>query len=85
MPNTDQAKKRLRQDAKRSDQNKVTRSSMRTAMKHVLSAETAEAGKAAMVIAQKRIDKATKLHIIHAKAGARYKSRLTKRVAALTA
>ena len=58
MPNNKQANKRVRQNEKRREENKVVRTSMRTAVKKVLVAETGEAAQAAMPEAMKRIDKA---------------------------
>jgi small subunit ribosomal protein S20 len=80
MPNSKQAKKRIRQADKRREQNKVTRSSMRTAMKKVLQAETPEAAREALPMAMKRVDKAAKNNVIHDNAAARYKSRLSRTV-----
>ncbi len=82
MPNNKQAKKRVRQDEERRVHNKTIRSSMRTAMKKVLKAETADEASAAMPMAMKKIDKAAKTNIIHDNAAARYKSRLARNVAA---
>jgi len=62
--------------------NKVVRTSMRSAVKKVLRAETAEEAGAAMPAAMKRIDKAAKTNVIHANAAARYKSRLARNIAA---
>ena len=81
MPNNKQAAKRLRQADTRRQENKVARSSMRSAMKIVLQAENPEAAQAALPLAVKRIDKAAKKHIIHANAAARYKSRLARAAA----
>lgn len=80
MPNSKQALKRLVTDEKRRLHNKTIRTSMRSAMKGVLSASDKEAGMQALSLATKRIDKAAKGHIIHANAAARYKSRLAQRV-----
>jgi len=85
MPNSKQALKRLRQNEKQRMHNKTIRTSMRTAMKRVLRAETAEQGAALLPLATKRIDKAAKTNIIHANAAARYKSRLAKLVNGLGA
>ena len=79
MPNSKQAKKRVRQDEEKRQQNKTVKTAMRTAMKKVLKAETAEAAAAALPIAMKRVDKAAKHKIIHANAAARYKSRLASK------
>lgn len=82
MPNSKQAAKRMRQNETRRIQNKTVRSQMRTAMKKVLKASTAEEATAALPMAMKRIDKAAKKNVIHANAAARYKSRLSRRAAA---
>lgn len=81
MPNNKQAKKRVTQNEKRREGNKVFRTRMRTAIKKVLVAESAEAASAAVPTAMKRIDKAAKHHVIHEKAAARYKARLARSVA----
>lgn len=78
MPNSKQAKKRLKQDEKRRLHNKAMKSSMRTAMKRVLQASTPEEASAAVPLAMKSIDKAAKRHVIHANAAARYKSRMSR-------
>ena len=82
MPNNKQAKKRVRQDEQRRMDNKVVRTSMRSAMKKVLKAESTDEANAAMPNAMKRIDKAAKANIIHDNAAARYKSRLARNAAA---
>ncbi len=82
MPNNKQARKRVRQNEDQRTQNKSTRTSMRTAMKRVLGADTAEAAQAALPEAMKRIDKAAKKNVIHDNAAARYKNRLARNVAA---
>ncbi|MEX1025755.1 MAG: 30S ribosomal protein S20 [Planctomycetota bacterium] len=81
MPNTKQSKKRARQDDERREHNKVLKTTMRSAMKRVLRAETAEEASAAMPFAMKRIDKAAKSNLIHENAAARFKSRLHKHAA----
>jgi small subunit ribosomal protein S20 len=81
MPNNKQAEKRVRLTEKRRQENKVVRTSMRSAVKKVLAAETKDAAEAALPVAMKRIDKAAKKHVIHANAAARTKSRLAKAAA----
>lgn len=81
MPNSKQAKKRMRQDEERRQANRPKASAMRTAMKRVLRSSTAEEAKEHLPAAMKRIDKAAKAHIIHDNAAARYKSRLARNVA----
>ena len=82
MPNSKQAKKRVKQDEERRLHNKTIRSSMRTAMKRVLAAETSEEARNALPEAVKRVDKAAKTNIIHDNTAARYKSRLSRAAAA---
>ena len=79
MPNNKQAKKRVRQDEDRRAHNKTIKTSMRTAVKKVLQADTKEAAEAELPAAMKQIDKAAKNHIIHENAAARYKSRLHRK------
>ncbi len=82
MPNNKQTKKRLRQDEEKRQHNKIIKSSMRTAIKSVVQAETREEAESALPNAEKRIDKAAKAHIIHENAAARLKSRLHPTIAA---
>ena len=81
MPNNKQAKKRLRQDEKKRQLNKTKKTAMRSAIKKVLAADSAEAAEAALPLAIKRIDKAAKAAVIHDNAAARYKARLARNVA----
>lgn len=81
MPNTEQAKKRLRQDERRRIHNKAISSAMKTAVKKVLQAETTEAAAAALPEAMKRVDKAAKKNLIHDNAAARVKSRMARSTA----
>ena len=81
MPNTEQAKKRLRQDERRRVHNTAISRAMKTAVKKVMQAETPEAAAAALPEAVKRVDKAAKRNIIHANAAARKKSQLARAAA----
>ena len=81
MPNNKQAKKRMRQDEERRVRNKAVKSSMRSAVKKVLTAESKEEADKHLPSAMKRIDKAAKQHIIHDNAAARYKNRLARNIA----
>jgi small subunit ribosomal protein S20 len=83
MPTSKQAAKRLRQSQDARLRNKVKRTSMRSAIKNVLRAANRAEGEQALLVATKRIDKAAKENIIHHNAASRYKSRLSKRVAAI--
>ena len=82
MPNNKQTKKRVRQDERKRVHNKAIKSSMRTAMKRVLRADSKEDAEAALPMAMKRIDKAAKTNIVHKNAAARYKSRMARVAAA---
>ncbi len=82
MPSSKQAKKRVITDDRRRLANKAKNSVMKTAVKKVINAETAEEAKAALPGAVKAIDKCAKHNIIHANAAARRKSSLAKNVAA---
>lgn len=86
MPNTESAKKRLRQTEVRTARNKAQRSAMRTVEKKVL--EAIDAGDKAQAESllpslYKQLDKAAKKHIIHANTAANHKSRLASKIAAL--
>ncbi len=78
MPNTKQAKKRMRQDEERRIANKSVSSEMKSATKKVMQAETAEAALAALPLAMKKVDKAAKANLIHANAADRRKARLAR-------
>ena len=80
MPNNKQAKKRVRQNETRANENKIVRTAMRTAIRRVVEADSAEAAEAAVPSAMKRIDKAAKKNIIHDNAAARYKNRVARAV-----
>ncbi len=85
MTNSKQAAKRLRQSEQRREANKKTRSAMRTAIKQVLNASSAEEAQKVLPTAMKRIDKAAKLNVIHDNTAARYKSRVARAVTATRA
>ncbi|MAF66539.1 MAG: 30S ribosomal protein S20 [Planctomycetes bacterium] len=80
MPNNKQASKRLRQSARLRDANKVFRSAMRSAVKKVTGAGTAEEAQAHLPEAMSRVDKAAQKNIIHGNAAARTKRRLSNAV-----
>ncbi len=83
MPNSKQSKKRMETDDARRMRNKTVRTSMRTAVKNVLQAETADAANAALPTAFKRVDKAAKTNVIHDNAAARKKSQLQRHISKL--
>ncbi len=85
MPHTRNAKKRLRQNKKRRAHNRAWKSSVKTQMKHVLSAlEDAEATpeeiRGELNYAYQKIDQAAAKRIIHPNTAARRKSQLGKLV-----
>ncbi len=88
MPNSRQAKKRVRQDEKKRLNNRAKSSAMKTAMRRVT--EVAAEGDAAkldeaLALAYKRIDKAAKANIIHKNTAARRKSLVARSAAAKSA
>lgn len=83
MPNSNQAKKRLRQDQKRRLLNKAAMSRMKSQVKKtttVLESGDVAAAKESLRLAMKRIDKAAKKHVIHKNTAARKKSLLARRL-----
>jgi len=86
MANTKSAEKRNRQNVQQRERNRAQRSRLRTAIKRLRTAlASGDAAQAQEVLPAtlRVIDKIAQKKIIHANAAARYKSRLTKRVAAL--
>lgn len=83
MPNTAQAKKRLRQDAKRNLRHRIVKSEIKTFTKKALEAiENNEPEKAVEYtrIAQVKLDKAVKKGTMHKSTVARRKSLLHRRL-----
>jgi small subunit ribosomal protein S20 len=88
MANNRSADKRNRQSLERRDRNRAARSRMRTAIKKLRAAVTAADAKAAGELLPptlRLIDATAQKQVIHANTAARYKSRLSKAVAALAA
>ncbi len=77
MPRIESAKKRMRQAATRTAQNRTQRSRLRTALKKVRAAAGAEV-ESAYAEAVQLLDRAGRKHLIHPNAAARQKSRLAK-------
>jgi small subunit ribosomal protein S20 len=80
--------KRNRQNEKRRLRNRVFRGQARTAVKRVraaLAGSDLQAAQAALIQAVRALDKAAEKGVIHKNNAARRKSRLMKRLAALTA
>lgn len=81
MPNSNAAKKALRQSEKRRLKNRSQRSALRTAIKKVRAAAeegNVEGAQTAYRAAVKKLDQAAAKHLIHANTAARTKSRLNK-------
>lgn len=85
MPTLKSSKKRLRQAEKARLRNKGVRSLLRSSMKKVLTATSKSEAETLLNAAQSTIDITVKKGVIHGNAAARYKSKLTRHVAALEA
>lgn len=86
MPNSDSAKKRLRQNEAARLRNRSARTKVRSSVKKVRTAVDSgdvAASEAAFQVAVKKLDKAASSHLIHANAAARTKSRLSKAIKGL--
>lgn len=77
MPNVKSAEKRMRQSRIRAARNRQFRSRMRSALKQVRQAETAETADAALRTAAALLDRAASKRIIHPNKASRTKSRLS--------
>ena len=85
MPNSESAKKRLRQNDKLRVRNKAIKSNMRgtvRAVRQACKAGDAEAAQTQFRLACKKLDRAAAKNLIHKNAAARSKSRLSKLVKA---
>lgn len=88
MPNHKSAEKRVRQAERRNEVNRRNRSQLRTAVKKLRAAfDTGNAANSQELLPQTVaiIDKMASKGIIHRNTAARYKSRLTKHAAKLSA
>jgi len=88
MPNIKSAIKRVKTNDKRRALNASQRSALRTSVKTAevaIASNDVEAAKAALIAATKKLDKAVTKGLIHKNAAARKKSRLAKRLNALSA
>ena len=83
MPNIKSAKKRMELSRKANHENRARRSRIRSAIKTVRGAESAEAGREALREAVVILDRAATSRLMHPNQVARLKSQLTKRVNAL--
>ncbi len=88
MPNSKQAKKRLRQDEKRKLRNRIVRKLIKTYTKRTLKAAeegNLDAAEADFRITMARLDRAGIRRVIHPNTVARRKSKLTKQYNTLKA
>ena len=85
MPNVKSAEKRARQNIEQRDRNRRDRSRLRTALKRVREADTAEAASAALDAAERLLDRSASKGVIHKNTAARHKSRLHALVSRLKA
>lgn len=87
MPNIKSAVKRVKTSEKKRLRNASQKSALRTAIKSyetTVAGGNAEASKEALILAQKKLDKAVTKGLIHKNAANRKKSRLAKRLNALS-
>lgn len=83
MPNSNSAKKRMRQNVTRRNQNRSIKSSVRTQIRKVHKAVAAgevEVSEVEFLAATKKLDRAASKKVIHANTAARTKSRLSKAI-----
>ena len=83
MANTSSAEKRIRQDRKRTEHNRAQRSRMRTAIKKVSAATSANDAESALKEASALLDRLATRRIIHPNKAARKKSQLARAANAL--
>ena len=77
MPNVKSAEKRMRTNEIRAARNRAFRSKLRTALKRVRTAGTADEGATALREAASLLDRAARKRIVHPNKAARAKSRLS--------
>lgn len=80
MPKLKSAKKALRQARTRTVRNRAQRSALRTALKRVRDAKTADAAARAFTAAVRQLDRAARKGLVHPNNAARHKSQLAAAV-----
>ncbi len=80
MANIRSAKKRMRQSRQHAVENRVQRSALRSAIRKVRNAQSAAQARAALLRAERLLDRAARKRLIHPNAAARGKARLHKLV-----
>lgn len=81
MPRIKSAKKALRKSIAARERNRTRRSQLRTAVKKVRTAGTAQDAQKAFVEASRLLDRAGRKNLVHRNTASRTKSRLAKLVA----
>lgn len=84
MANSASAKKRMRQERKRRLHNRTQRSRIKTAIKHVMTAQDADSARTALREACVLLDRLAARKHLHRNRAARKKSQLARHVARLT-
>jgi small subunit ribosomal protein S20 len=85
MPNIKSAKRRMKTSAKARLKNRSERTRIRTAIKNVRQAGSADAGQTTLRAAVSVLDRAATKRLLHPKTVARIKSGLTRHVSSLGA
>jgi small subunit ribosomal protein S20 len=83
VPNVRSAEKRARQNRRRRDRNRHDRARLRTAIKKVRQAATAEDARAGLTAAESILDRLARKGVIHRNVAGRTKARLNAHVARL--
>ena len=83
MPNIKSAEKRMHLSRAQNDRNRQARARLRTCIKKVRAAETAELGQNAYREVQALLDRAGQSNLMHPKRSARIKGQLAKHIATL--
>ena len=84
MPNVRSAEKRARQNRRRRDRNRHDRTRLRTAIKKVRQAATAEDARTALTSAESILDRLARKGVIHRNVAGRTKARLAAHVSRLS-
>ncbi|MGH7570941.1 MAG: 30S ribosomal protein S20 [Gemmatimonadota bacterium] len=83
MPNIRSAEKRARQNRRQRERNRHDRSQLRTALKKVRQAASADDARSAIAKAESLLDRLARRGIIHRNTAARHKARLNAHISRL--
>lgn len=84
MPNLKSAVKRMRQQRKRGERNRAQRSKLKTAIKKVMTATSADEAQAHLRDAEALLDRFATRRLVHPNKASRKKSQLARRVRELS-